>query len=613
MGDVRARRGEALEERLSRSGPLPPAPRDRREVRRGGARLIRLGADGLEQPRGQLAAAGPLERTRREALGESEQVVVVPVQRHLGGEREDAVPRPRPEQREVAALQEHHRRRRHRRETPPRTRPRLAALLAALLRRQPLVLPLALRRLRGAASAGEARLEPVLEGPDEEERVAAHLDDEGHHAGLVLVRLGEEASVHQLQAVREVLVDAESVGGRLDAGEVEAELLRLRILEPHHGALSAVDELHQPDGSMAGAMAALPLARLGPVVRPRARRRRPKPIRLDAHSHRLLAVLRLCARAQLAQRRVAVAVAGNREEPTRCAAADEAGGAALLQQRDAARVAAPDAAGEAAVAEGAHAVVAGGEVAERPARRPQAQQGRLGGCSFLAPPVFLQEGEEPPRDLLVVAAQRSERRAASCAGSRRVALATPGRATSCLLRRRVRGLVPRALARWRRPRFRRLRLRFRRHRRCLRLRRRPCSCCGIDAGAYRRGRVRQHSACRLVEALGELGSVPLLHRGVLPPGYSQLLRREMPHVADIVIARGDEVLGVLAELEPLVLQHRAHCLNLLRIQLIRRWRRRRRWWLVLRRWRRRLRWLWYSLCCWHARQYPPLLLDEQLD
>ena len=92
--------------------------------------------------------------------------------------------------------------------------------------------------------------------------------------------------------------------------------------------LSAVDELHQPDGSMAGAMAALPLARLGPVVRPRARRRRPKPIRLDAHSHRLLAVLRLCARAQLAQRRVAVAVAGNREEPTRCAAADEAGGAA---------------------------------------------------------------------------------------------------------------------------------------------------------------------------------------------------------------------------------------------------------------------------------------------
>mmetsp|Transcript_36585 Transcript_36585/g.117987 ORF Transcript_36585/g.117987 Transcript_36585/m.117987 type:complete len:274 (+) Transcript_36585:459-1280(+) len=273
MGDVRARRGEALEERLSRSGPLPPAPRDRREVRRGGAGLIRLGADGLEQPRGQLAAAGPLECTRREALGEGEQVVVVPVQRYLGGEREDAVPRPRPEQREVAALQEHHRRRRHRRETPPRTRPRLAALLAALLRRQPLVLPLALRRLRGAAPAGEARLEPVLEGPDEEERVAAHLDNEGHHAGLVLVRLGEEASVHQLQAVREVLVDAESVGGRLDAGQVEAELLRLRILEPHHGALSAVDELDQPDGPMAGAMAALPLARLGPVVRPRARRR----------------------------------------------------------------------------------------------------------------------------------------------------------------------------------------------------------------------------------------------------------------------------------------------------------------------------------------------------
>mmetsp|Transcript_29423 Transcript_29423/g.89314 ORF Transcript_29423/g.89314 Transcript_29423/m.89314 type:complete len:510 (+) Transcript_29423:476-2005(+) len=134
MGDVRARRGEALEERLSRSGPLPPAPRDRREVRRGGARLIRLSADGLEQPRGQLAAAGPLERTRGEALGEGEQVVVVPVQRHLGGEREDAVPRARPEQREVAALQEHHRRRRHRRETPPRTRPRLAALLAALAR-----------------------------------------------------------------------------------------------------------------------------------------------------------------------------------------------------------------------------------------------------------------------------------------------------------------------------------------------------------------------------------------------------------------------------------------------------------------------------------------------
>ena len=64
MGDVRARRGEALEERLSRSGPLPPAPRDRREVRRGGAGLIRLGADGLGRTggggggRGVLAVVG---------------------------------------------------------------------------------------------------------------------------------------------------------------------------------------------------------------------------------------------------------------------------------------------------------------------------------------------------------------------------------------------------------------------------------------------------------------------------------------------------------------------------------------------------------------------------